>query len=382
VGGGAGGGAQDAGLRNVFAEQGICDTDGCVRGWYLKTSVVMFTHVDVPILPPPGPTEAWRGGVVLIDGRILLTADTATEFLLVDLKGPSVSYVHPIAGSGERAFGASVLGCDGRAYALPNEEADIVRFVPDGNGGLTWVRLPWLPPAVPIQGITGAVVSGPCDNGVVPITAAGAGAWFYLEISEEGVTKTVVTPLGPQPQLGEPQGVVRTDSLPWVLPAPNCFTVSSPIFPMQACTAEPSGGEYLGAAFTSLDSAILVFNSDAGVAETWSATTLTLHASASVPLGSGHWPLARTDGFVYGATPELRAVIQTLDAGGDLPVCVDCDAGFPGSVGLVNALNGSIVAVPAAGTNVVRVFLPVPLPDGGPPVPDPRALLSSYLNKL
>jgi hypothetical protein len=326
----------------------------------------------------------FRGGVLMPDGRVLLTPALSPTFVVVDLDIGSAFVVgEQISGAVGRPFyGAAVLGCDGAVYALPDSFGEITRIVPRPRPSMVadFSHYP-----VAARGITGAVLSDICDD-AVHIAAAAPGLRYEFTVYPDGGVVTVTKALLADFALDAgPQGLVRfNDQGYWLMPVPSNTTTDALFYELQLggiplehlCLGTPDAGcvAFGGAAAASRDG-LIVFNQTTGNIEGIDGHGLPI-LGAQAFTGPMKWPLARGDGFIYGATDRLMIQDEGLQRLPTYPL--DWGDGGVGPVlnGLVNTLGGEIIGVPGADP-VVRVFRP----DGG--VPRSKALLlSPFYNKL
>jgi hypothetical protein len=377
AGAGGGGQLQYVPIPDAFSDAGICEDPMCITtAWPPRVPTPpMFTHVDLSI--PDGGflvgSPQFRGGVTLMDGRVLLIPVYATSFMLVDPIGQTVRAVGPSFMGFRPHFGAGVLGCDGRVYVLPDAESRIVRFTLEADGGLHDDGFD-----TALSGVSGAVVTGPCDDGLLHLAVVTQTAWYELDIDETGVLPyaphTMVQPVAPQ-------GITRTGDGYLIGAAPDHFVsvIGSQATDVPSGVTSGSAIVFYGSAYIS-DGRVMAFDTQDVAIVGLNSSARSFGAPAKV--GASRWPLARGDGFIYGLASELRAVEEkgTLWADGglkELPVCIDCGDAGPLSSGLVNGAGGTIVAAPVD-SPTVRVF--VPQPDGGAP---PRSVvLSPFLDRF
>jgi hypothetical protein len=379
--GGAGGGGGGGGVSACGADAGTPVPDAfsilaprvCEDSWLCAaTSIKMnrlpappqFSVVDISIdggVVSSG-VPAWRGGVLLPTGKVLLTPFNADHFVLVD---PDAREAYAVGAKIDlptaQRYGATILGCDGVAYALPYGDAAIRRIEPDG------VSYPLSSPSANVGHIGGAVLRDSCAGGYVHVAAAGDNQWFDITISVSQVDSVCTQSLN-----GSPQGAAMLGDV-WFMPVgANCFTVNNaPLPPCPQGIPLDAGTVYFGGALTS-DGRIAVLNTLTGAIESYDS--MGNFTKSGTAIGHARWPLARGDGFIYALGANLMAIDDRLPANGETVVAVLDGGNFSG---LVNTLNGSLVGVPQAGT-VVKLFVP---PDGGF-VPPAEVVLSPYLNKL
>jgi hypothetical protein len=346
----------------------VCEDLTCIAGAGAPspTPATFAGPVDLTVTGLIGAPSApaWRGGVLLNDGSILLTPAMASQFVILPPGAASATAVTHVGIAMEPPprFGAAVLGCDGYVYALPDKALSLWKIDPN--------FLIATPMAFDAGSITGAVVSGSCADGLVHITASSAGTGLDIAISADRVMSVTSFPAGAPATA--PQGVARAGSV-FLMPNPSCFTVDKVAGYCSPSLGADGGTVYFGGAYAGAG-AISVFNgSDGGYVETYNGNGLAFAGGLTTP--GAQWPLARGDGYIYGATAtKLIAVDPFNGSEWDLAITIP-NPGIPN--GMINAENGDIVAT-LDGLPKVRVFHMGPTPN---PIAPMKLLLSPYFNK-
>jgi hypothetical protein len=375
----------------VFSDQLICEDFGCVQTTASPSLDGDPSFAAVPLTIQnwvtsglPGGRPLFRGGVLMLDGRVLLTPSMSSRFVIVDVQSMTATGAGGTysVSAGEPLFGAAVLGCDGAVYALPDHYPAIVRIrpAPPPSTVLDFEEL-----TVDAGGISGAVVSDVCDY-AVHIAAAAPGVRYDLSIFPDGGVQTRTTPLPYDSSDAGRQGLARSfDDGYWLMAAPqldggdptfcDVAAIGTTTF-VEAC--QPASVEVSGGVVAPTSGDMVVFNNASHWIQALGPSALC--DGAQVELGPMKWPLARGDGYIYGASDRLIAVREDMTAGPILLFSWSDGGEGPKLNGLVNTWSGpsgAIVGVPGIDP-VVWVFVA----DAGMPPPVPQLLLSPFLNKL
>jgi hypothetical protein len=325
----------------------------------------LFARFDISANVPANTSglPLFRGGVLLLDGRILAPPAYSKQFLLIDPAAPRADPVGPMMPVAGPGYSGAVLGCDGHVYVAPDRESELLR-VDVVDGGLYIAQL------TPLTGTGGIVVSA-CDT-ATHLVMPTAGGWVEATVDSDGGTRIVSHAFSTGPRLDVvPRGAARFGDVdvafaPVPMMAAPVGLILTADGGVMASNAQTDGGTLgittvlIGVATFATQPAYLI------------AAASTVDLYANVPFAT--WPLTRGDGFVYAAAGG-RLIAASEEIVTDIYPSLS-DWGDGGQLGgLVNALDGTIVGLPGSNP-VVRLFIPL---DAG--VAPPGLLLSPFLNR-
>ena len=373
---GGGGGAIDGGdpsqpVPFLFSTLGVPNTWAELLFPTAGSSPPAFTVSEVTLSPPlsttPACPEAFRGAVVLPDGRVLAIPFCVDRFAVIDPSagtaqwvGPPLMSVRPVMADPPGSYAGAVLGCDLRVYALPHfAETTMMRITLEADGGLTFDELPLSLPGP--HRLSGGVLARSCSSGF-RIIAAGRGGLFALDPTEGAVA---VTPIPSAAAMGRDfVGVARLGD-DRVVSAPSplgadflTLWVDSNTLAVSSTSGNFNAERRFSLATTSAGDAFVM---------TPGGTVTTQYADGGMgsvrttPSARLRWPTNSLTGWVFGAGAELMAWNERTPPPDDVVLLSPAvnDTGNFTSGGLVLTRGGVLVSVPGvSGRSVVTIYTP------------------------